>query len=330
MAGTNALSYEVVEGWEQLPKGYAAPRRGGRGGRRGGPRLPHLPRRPSGHRLRPARASSCARGARASSPTARTASTIGPDGTRLLHRRRQPHRAQVHARGQAADDARHDGHAVGHRLRRQGHHRPSRAPAGAVQPPDQPGDRAERRPLRLRRLRQLPRPPLLPGRRAQALVGRARQRPGPVHPPHGIAVAADGRVFVCDRENDRIQIFSPDGEYLAEWTDTQRPTHLVFDPQGRAYVSELWWHEGQTSQRHGPIDRPALRPRERLRQGRQRARALGHADQRRARAASRRRTASRWTRRSDLYVGEVTWTFAVSRGLVAAGCHTFQKFALKA
>jgi DNA-binding beta-propeller fold protein YncE len=61
--------------------------------------------------------------------------------------------------------------------------------------------------------------------------------PGQFYLPHGIWVATDGRVFVCDRENDRIQIFSPDGEYLTEWTDTQRPTHLVFDPQGRAYVS---------------------------------------------------------------------------------------------
>jgi hypothetical protein len=32
--------------------------------------------------------------------------------------------------------------------------------------------------------------------------------------------------------------------------------------------------------------------------------------------------------RGDVYVSEVTWTFAVSRGLVPEGCHTFQKFAL--
>src|SRR5206468_2475858 len=70
------------------------------------------------------------------------------------------------------------------------------------------------------------------------------------------AVAADGRVFVCDRESDRIQIFSPDGEYLSEWGDTQRPTHIVFDEQGRAYVSELWWHKGQTSRRHGVTQEP--------------------------------------------------------------------------
>ncbi|OLC17498.1 MAG: hypothetical protein AUH29_01655 [Candidatus Rokubacteria bacterium 13_1_40CM_69_27] len=152
--------------------------------------------------------------------------------------------------------------------------------------------------------------------------------PGQFYLPHGIAVAADGRVFVCDRENDRIQIFSPDGEYLREWTDTQRPTHLVFDAEGRAYVSELWWHKGQTSQRHGPIQE--------ARYGR-----VSVYD----RAG---RVLTRWgspdacapgsfaaphglavDSRGDIYVSEVTWTFAVSRGLAPAGCHTFQKFGLK-
>jgi sugar lactone lactonase YvrE len=93
--------------------------------------------------------------------------------------------------------------------------------------------------------------------------------PGQFYIPHGIAVAADGRVFVCDRESDRIQIFSPDGEYLTEWTDTQRPTHLVFDGAGRAYVSELWWHPGQTSRRQPP------------------PRALGHARSHQARQLRR-------------------------------------------
>jgi hypothetical protein len=32
--------------------------------------------------------------------------------------------------------------------------------------------------------------------------------------------------------------------------------------------------------------------------------------------------------RGAIYVSEVTWTFAVSRGLAPEGCHTFQKFAL--
>jgi DNA-binding IclR family transcriptional regulator len=33
--------------------------------------------------------------------------------------------------------------------------------------------------------------------------------------------------------------------------------------------------------------------------------------------------------KNDIYVAEVTWTFAVSRGHAPADCHTFQKFALQ-
>jgi DNA-binding beta-propeller fold protein YncE len=158
--------------------------------------------------------------------------------------------------------------------------------------------------------------------------GTSGTGPGQFHLPHGIAVAADGRVFVCDRENDRIQIFSPDGEYLAEWTDTQRPTHIVFDAAGRAYVSELWWHKGQTSQRHGPITVP--RPgrvsvydkdgKLLTRWGTPEATAAGSFAAPHGLAVDSRH---------DVYVGEVTWTFAVSRGLAPANCHTFQKFTVK-
>jgi sugar lactone lactonase YvrE len=151
--------------------------------------------------------------------------------------------------------------------------------------------------------------------------------PGEFHLPHGIAVSRDGRVFVCDRENDRIQIFSPDGEYLTEWTDTQRPTHLVFDAEERAYVSELWWHKGQTSQRHGPITE--------ARYGRITVHGKdGHVLARRgspdacAAGSFAAPHGLAVDSRGDIYVSEVTWTFAVSRGLVPEGCHTFQKFAL--
>jgi DNA-binding beta-propeller fold protein YncE len=152
--------------------------------------------------------------------------------------------------------------------------------------------------------------------------------PGQFYLPHGIACAADGRVFVCDRENDRIQIFSPDGEYLSEWTDTQRPTHVVFDAQGRAYVSELWWHPGQTSRRHGPTTQ--AKP-GRLSvydaQGTVLARWGGPDATAAGSFAAPHGLAV--DSRNDVYVGEVTWTFAVSRGLVPEGTHTFQKFALQ-
>jgi DNA-binding beta-propeller fold protein YncE len=163
-------------------------------------------------------------------------------------------------------------------------------------------------------------------KRSWGVVGKG---PGQFHLPHGIAVAADGRVFVCDRENDRIQVFSPDGEYLTEWTDTQRPTHLVFDAQGHAYVSELWWHKGQTSQRHGPIEQPrygrvSVFDRDGgllARWGTPDATAPGSFAAPHGIAVDSR---------GDIYVAEVTWTFAVSRGHAPADCHTFQKFARQA
>jgi hypothetical protein len=159
--------------------------------------------------------------------------------------------------------------------------------------------------------------------------GTAGQGPGEFFLPHGIAVAADGRVFVCDRENDRIQIFSPDGEYLSEWTDTRRPTHIVFDGQGRAYVSELWWQPGQTSRRYGPAT-------DQIRSGRvsvyDKDGAVigrwGGADPVAAGNFAAPHGIAVDSKR-DVYVSEVTWTFAASRNHVPVGTHAFQKFAVK-
>ena len=159
--------------------------------------------------------------------------------------------------------------------------------------------------------------------------GTPGRGPGQFHLPHGIACAADGRVFVCDRESDRIQIFSPDGEYLTEWTDTQRPTHLVFDAQGRAYVTELWWHIGDHSFTHGPIT-TARHARLSVfdkdgkllsRMGTPEATAPGSFAAPHGLAVDSK---------GDVYVSEVTWTFAVSRGRAPADCHTFQKLTLAA
>jgi len=157
--------------------------------------------------------------------------------------------------------------------------------------------------------------------------GSPGRGPGQFYLPHGIAVASDGRVFVCDRESDRIQIFSPDGEYLNEWTDTQRPTHLVFDSECRAYVTELWWHVGDTSRSLGPITK-ARHARLSIfdkdgrlltRWGTPDATAAGSFAAPHGLAVDSKR---------DIYVSEVTWTFAVSHARAPADCHTFQKFSL--
>ena len=70
--------------------------------------------------------------------------------------------------------------------------------------------------------------------------GRPGKRgPGEFHIPHGIWVHWDGRVMVCDRENNRIQLFTDDGEYLGTWTGLARPCDIFVDHDGIVYVVEL-------------------------------------------------------------------------------------------
>lgn len=70
---------------------------------------------------------------------------------------------------------------------------------------------------------------------------------------HGIKISPNKQIFVADRENDRIQIFSLEGQLLEIWPHVQRPTDIAFGGDGLVYVSKLWWRVGQTSFTHDPI-----------------------------------------------------------------------------
>jgi len=61
--------------------------------------------------------------------------------------------------------------------------------------------------------------------------------PGQFHLPHSLVVAHE-KVYVCDRENHRIQVFDLDGKFLELWTDIQRPMDISVDRDGMLYVSE--------------------------------------------------------------------------------------------
>src|SRR5581483_772633 len=60
----------------------------------------------------------------------------------------------------------------------------------------------------------------------QSSWGGPGDGPGQFNVPHAVWVHSDGRVFVCDRENSRVQIFTADGRVLALWTDLVRPDDL--------------------------------------------------------------------------------------------------------
>lgn len=61
--------------------------------------------------------------------------------------------------------------------------------------------------------------------------------PGQFHLPHSLVVAHE-KVYVCDRENHRLQVFDLDGKFLELWTDIQRPMDISVDRDGMLVVSE--------------------------------------------------------------------------------------------
>ncbi|HTT80296.1 MAG TPA: 6-bladed beta-propeller [Stellaceae bacterium] len=62
--------------------------------------------------------------------------------------------------------------------------------------------------------------------------------PGQFHLPHSIAIDAEGRLLVADRANRRIQIFTPEGRYVGEWTGMGGPNDITSGPDGNYYIAE--------------------------------------------------------------------------------------------
>ncbi len=65
-----------------------------------------------------------------------------------------------------------------------------------------------------------------------------KTEPGHFHLPHSVIIDAKGQVWVCDRENSRIQVFSPDGQFVTMWTDIHRPQDIALGSDGAFYVCE--------------------------------------------------------------------------------------------
>jgi DNA-binding beta-propeller fold protein YncE len=152
--------------------------------------------------------------------------------------------------------------------------------------------------------------------------------PGQFKLCHGVCVTADERVLVADRENDRIQIFTPDGVYRGQWTHVQRPSQMTVDRDGLIYVAELPWFHSQYSYAHGRMaaDLPG---RVSVLDGDGRVLARWGGPDFAAPGNFGAPHIACADSRGNLYVAEVTYTFTGvgAAGLVPPGCHMFQKFA---
>jgi streptogramin lyase len=68
--------------------------------------------------------------------------------------------------------------------------------------------------------------------------GRKGTGPGEFDTPHALAFDSQGRLFVGDRGNSRIQIFDQDGRVLAEWRQFGRPSGIFIDRNDTLYVAD--------------------------------------------------------------------------------------------
>ena len=69
--------------------------------------------------------------------------------------------------------------------------------------------------------------------------GQPGTGPGEFDLPHCVRVDPRNRLMVADRENNRIQFFTLDGEYIEAWGDLLQPDTIYIDDDDLVYIAEL-------------------------------------------------------------------------------------------
>ena len=68
--------------------------------------------------------------------------------------------------------------------------------------------------------------------------GKLGTGPGDFDQPHALAMDSKGRLFVGDRNNNRIEIFDQDGKFLEEWKQFSRPSGIYIDKNDNIFVAD--------------------------------------------------------------------------------------------
>lgn len=79
--------------------------------------------------------------------------------------------------------------------------------------------------------------------------GEWGEEPGNFRQPHGLAMDSQGRLFVADRGNDRIQIFDQEGNLLDVWYQFSRNSGVFIDDHDVLYAADS--ESGSVNPAHG-------------------------------------------------------------------------------
>jgi DNA-binding beta-propeller fold protein YncE len=80
-------------------------------------------------------------------------------------------------------------------------------------------------------------------------IGSEGAGPLQFNDPHDIAIdPSDGRLYIADRGNDRVQVLDKDGNFITRWTQFGKPGAIAIDDKGNIYVadgmSDSHWNPG--------------------------------------------------------------------------------------
>jgi sugar lactone lactonase YvrE len=70
------------------------------------------------------------------------------------------------------------------------------------------------------------------------VIGKKGSGPGEFDQPHSIAMDSQGRLFIGDRGNNRVQIIDQEGQFIAEWPQFGRPSGVYIDKNDVLYVAD--------------------------------------------------------------------------------------------
>ncbi|SVA18969.1 uncharacterized protein METZ01_LOCUS71823 [marine metagenome] len=83
--------------------------------------------------------------------------------------------------------------------------------------------------------------------------GEAGSGPGQFDLVHGLAVDREQRVYVADRRNNRVQVFTEDGAFIEEWPDITDPVGVFIDEHHAVWVISASLHRLLKYNRDGEL-----------------------------------------------------------------------------
>jgi DNA-binding beta-propeller fold protein YncE len=67
--------------------------------------------------------------------------------------------------------------------------------------------------------------------------GEPGSEPGQFRLPHGLCIGGDN-VYVADRVNSCVHVFTQEGEFITDWMDAQNPNDAALGDDGNLYIGE--------------------------------------------------------------------------------------------